>query len=70
MPKKPILRDIAVTRRDRFLGAVKAVVQRSVLVAEIEAYYTKGEGCGRPPIALQGMLRTSIANNTSACPTR
>ena len=50
-----------VTRRDRFLGEIEAVTPWSALVAEIEPYYPKGEGRGRPPIGLARMLRMYIA---------
>jgi len=50
-----------VTRRDRFLGDIEAVTPWSALVAEIEPFYPKGEGRGRPPIGLERMLRMYIA---------
>ena len=50
-----------VTRRDRFLGEINAVTPWSVLTAEVEPFYPKGEGRGRPPIGLERMLRMSIA---------
>lgn len=50
-----------VTRRDRFLGEIEAVTPWSALVAEIEPFYPKGEGRGRPPIGLERMLRMYIA---------
>jgi IS5 family transposase len=50
-----------VTRRDRFLGEIEAVTPWSALVAEIEPYYPKGEGRGRPPIGMERMLRMYIA---------
>ena len=49
-----------VTRRDRFLGEIEAVTPWSALVAEIEPFYPKGEGPGRPPIGLERMLRIYI----------
>jgi IS5 family transposase len=50
-----------VTRRDRFLGEIEAVTPWSVLVEEIEPFYPKGEGRGRPPVGLGRMLRMYIA---------
>jgi IS5 family transposase len=50
-----------VTRRDRLLGEIEAVTPWPALVAEIEPYYPKGEGRGRPPIGLERMLRMYIA---------
>ena len=50
-----------VTRRDRFLGEIDAVTPWSALVAEIEPFYPKGNGRGRPPIGLERMLRMYIA---------
>ena len=50
-----------VTRRDRFLGEINAVTPWSVLTAEVEPFYPKGEGRGRPPIGLERMLRMYIA---------
>lgn len=50
-----------VTRRDRFLGEIDAVTPWSALVAEVEPFYPKGDGRGRPPIGLERMLRMYIA---------
>jgi IS5 family transposase len=50
-----------VTRRVRFLGEIDAVTPWSALVAEVEPFYPKGEGRGRPPIALERMLRMYVA---------
>lgn len=50
-----------VTRRDRFLGEINAVTPWSALVAEVEPFYPRGEGRGRPPIGLERMLRMYIA---------
>jgi IS5 family transposase len=50
-----------VTRRDRFLGEIDAVTPWPALVAEVEPFYPKGEGRGRPPIGLERMLRMYIA---------
>jgi IS5 family transposase len=50
-----------VTRRDRLLGEIEAVTPWATLVAELEPFYPKGEGRGRPPIGLERMLRMYIA---------
>lgn len=50
-----------VTRRDRFLGEIEAVTPWSALMAEIEPFYPRGEGRGRPPIVLEHMLWMYIA---------
>lgn len=50
-----------VTRRDRFLAEIDAVTPWKGLAAEIEPYYPRGEGRGRPPIGLERMLRMYIA---------
>jgi IS5 family transposase len=50
-----------VTRRDRFLSEIEAVTPWLALVAEIEPFYPKGEGRGRPPIGAHRMLRMYIA---------
>jgi len=50
-----------VTRRDRFLGEIDAVVPWSALVVEIEPFYPKGTGRGRPPIGVERMLRMYVA---------
>ena len=49
-----------VTRRDRFLGEIDAVTPWSALIAEIEPFYPKGDGRGRPPIGIERMLRMYI----------
>lgn len=49
-----------VTRRDRFLGEMDAVTPWSALVAEIEPFYPKGTGRGRPPIGVERMLRMYV----------
>ena len=49
------------TRRERFLDAIEAVTPWAALVAEIEPFYAKGEGRGRPPIGLERMQRTCVA---------
>jgi transposase, IS5 family len=50
-----------VTRRERFLNGLEAVVPWAALVAELDTYYPKGGGRGRPPIGLERMLRMYIA---------
>lgn len=49
------------TRRDRFLAEIEAVTPWSALLAEIEPFYPKGEGRGRPPIGAERMLRMYVA---------
>ncbi|MFM7254046.1 MAG: IS5/IS1182 family transposase, partial [Betaproteobacteria bacterium] len=46
-----------VTRRDRLLRDLDAVIPWAALLATIEPVYPKGEGRGRPPIGLEKMLR-------------
>ncbi len=50
-----------LTRRDRFLAEIEAVTPWTLLVAELEPFYPKGKGRGRPPIGLEKMLRMYIA---------
>lgn len=50
-----------VTRRDRFLGEINAVTPWAALVAEVEPFYPKGAGRGRPPVGVERMLRMYIA---------
>ena len=50
-----------VTRRDRFLGQINTVTPWSALVAEVQPFYPKGEGRGRPPVGVERMLRMYIA---------
>lgn len=50
-----------MTRRDRFLGEIDAVTPWSALVAEVQPFYPKGKGRGRPPIGAERMLRMYIA---------
>jgi len=50
-----------VTRRDRLLRDLDAVIPWAALLATIEPVYPKGEGRGRPPIGLEKMLRMYIA---------
>ena len=49
-----------VTRRDRFLGEIDAVTPWPALVAEVEPFYPKGAGRGRPPIGVERMLRMYV----------
>ncbi|HDQ4125097.1 TPA: IS5 family transposase [Pseudomonas aeruginosa] len=49
-----------LTRRDRFLAEIDAAAPWMVLAAEIEPFYPKGEGRGRPPIGLMRMLRMYV----------
>jgi IS5 family transposase len=48
------------TRRDRFLTEIDAVTPWAALAAEVEPFYPKGEGRGRPPIGLMRMLRMYV----------
>lgn len=50
-----------VTRRDRFLDEINNVTPWAALVAQIEPFYPKGTGRGRPPIGVARMLRMYIA---------
>ena len=50
-----------LTRRDRFLAEIESVTPWTLLVGELEPFYPKGEGRGRPPIGLEKMLRMYIA---------
>ena len=50
-----------VTRRDRFLGEIETITPWAALSAEIEPFYPKGGGRGRPPIGLDRMLRMYVA---------
>ncbi len=50
-----------LTRRDRFLAEIDAVTPWAALVAELEPFYPKGKGRGRPPIGLERMLRMYVA---------
>lgn len=46
-----------VTRRERFLAEMDAVVPWARLVALIAPHYPKADGPGRPPLGLEKMLR-------------
>lgn len=50
-----------VTRRDRFLAEIEAVKPGAALIADVEPFYPKGEGCGRPPTGAERMLCMVIA---------
>ncbi|SEO57703.1 transposase [Aquisalimonas asiatica] len=50
-----------VTRRERFLKWINAVVPWTALVAELEAFYPKSGKRDRPVIGLERMLRMHIA---------
>ena len=52
-----------VTRRERFLNELEAIAPWAALCAEIEPYYPRGEGRGRPPIGLERMLRMYLAQH-------
>jgi len=45
-----------ITRREKFLTRMEAVIPWARLLAVIESFYPKGER-GRPPIGLERMLR-------------
>lgn len=53
-----------LTRRDRFLAGIHAATLRAALEVEIEPFYPKGEGRGRPPIGLSRMLRMYVAQQS------
>ena len=59
-----------LTRRDRFLAEIEAVTPWTLLVAELEPFYPKGEGRGRPPIGLEKMLRMYSHSNALGFPMR
>ncbi len=46
-----------VTRRDRFLGEIDSITPWSALAAELEPFYPKDEGRGRPPVGLERTRR-------------
>jgi IS5 family transposase len=48
------------TRRDRFLAEIEAVTPWAALEAQIEPFYPKGAGRGRPPIGVGRMLRMYV----------
>jgi len=45
-----------ITRRERFLGRMEAIIPWPSLLAVLEPFYPKGER-GRPPVGLERMLR-------------
>ena len=45
-----------ITRREKFLTRMEAVIPWAKLLAVIELFYPKGER-GRPPVGLERMLR-------------
>jgi IS5 family transposase len=47
---------------------IEAVTPWTLLVAELEPHYTKGEGRGRPPIGHEKMLRMYIAQQCFGFP--
>jgi IS5 family transposase len=46
-----------VTRRERFLEEMEQVMPWQRLVRQVEPYYPKGDGPGRPPVGIERMLR-------------
>lgn len=50
-----------LTRRDRFLAKIDEVTPWSQLYQQIEPFYPKAEGAGRPPVGLARMLRMYVA---------
>jgi len=49
------------TRRDRFLAEIEKITPWAALIGEIEPFYPKGGGRGRPPVLLKRMLRMYVA---------
>src|SRR6266566_294533 len=45
-----------ITRREKFLGRMEAIIPWPSLLAVLEPFYPKGER-GRPPVGLERMLR-------------
>jgi hypothetical protein len=58
-----------VTRRERFLGEMDAVIPWLRLVRLIEPHYPKA-GQGRQPLGLEKMLCIYSCSNSSICRTR
>lgn len=56
-----VRRQEKLTRRDRFLAEIDAVTPWAAPVAELEPFYPKGKGLGRPPVGLERMLRMYVA---------
>src|ERR671939_1257651 len=57
------------TRRDKFLAEMEQVVPWPGLVARLQPLYPKGER-GRPPVALERMLRVHFLQHGTRWPTR
>jgi len=49
-----------VKRRERFLGEIEAATPWSALVVQLEPFYPKGGGRGRPAVGLERMLRMYV----------
>lgn len=58
------------TRRDRFLAEIEALTPWAALVAEIEPFYPKGAGRGRPPMGVARMLRMYSPSSVLGSPRR
>ena len=58
-----------ITRREKFLTRMEAVIPWAKLLAVIEPFYPKGER-GRPPIGLERMLRVYFSSNGIGWPTK
>lgn len=55
-----------LTRRERFLGEIDALVPWTELMAVIEAFYPKCGKRGRPPVGLERMLRLYVVQQCFA----
>jgi IS5 family transposase len=55
-----------VTRRERFLGEIDAVMPWGELIAVLEPFYPRSGKVGRPPVGLERMLRMYIAQQCFA----
>ena len=58
-----------ITRREKFLSRMEALIPWTKLLAVIEPFYPTGER-GRPPVGLERMLRSILFNNGLAWPTK
>jgi IS5 family transposase len=58
-----------ITRREKFLARMEALLPWAKLLAVIEPFYPKGER-GRPPVGLERMLRSISFSNGMAWPTK
>ena len=58
------------TRRERFLAELERITPWSELLAALAPFYPKGEGRGRPPIALERMLRCTSCSKAWDWPTK